>query len=638
MFSKALFKQSCKANGMMWAIVTVVTCFILAVVVLICGSGNITETKNAIQDTIVKQEIEAEYSNRAINYYTFASAGLECFDESYAAVAQSALEAVSAYSTWAQGFPMIETGESFDDYKVRVTAWQQTAPTADQFDAAAQQLAQTMDRWIGTMPSVNDYSNATLYALAVLSWAQTIPLDMKDVAASAYMTAMQQMTTFVTQQVKEYNENLKKENADLPDDSTALLNPDEYLFMTMCVLYPQLDEQNETGAAIKAIYDVAVQNGDSYPEYYDVETLMQHLSEDIQAGTQSDYTDSVERVNYRQLRAQELAGVFLAVNMTDQDNVDAILQQLASYGIDSEKYASFGYDYPTVKDIAVTGAISYRGRMEYEEEKIRQHYSTDSDGNIIDEEAYEAEVAAARKAIISDIASSLLSSLPDKVSDALKEVGELDLYNLVVGSIYYKLAGLLLPIIYMIMAANNLIVGQVDSGSMAYVLSTSTKRQTVVFTQAVYLVGSLFAMFCMTTVTGCVCMAILNTQLSLTYGQMILLNVGAFFVLFCLSGLCFLTSCWFDRSKRAMALGGGLSIFALVASMLGLFGSPILPSIVRMSSLNYFNYITVISLFDVASITAGTLTFVWKLAILLAAGLVGYIVGSWKFVKKDLPL
>ena len=55
------------------------------------------------------------------------------------------------------------------------------------------------------MPSVNDYSNATLYALAVLSWAQTIPLDMQDVAASAYMTAMQQMTTFVTQQVKDYN-------------------------------------------------------------------------------------------------------------------------------------------------------------------------------------------------------------------------------------------------------------------------------------------------------------------------------------------------------------------------------------------------------------------------------------------------
>ena len=87
-----------------------------------------------------------------------------------------------------------------------------------------------------------------------------------------------------------------------------------------------------------------------------------------------------------------------------------------------------------------------------------------------------------------------------------------------------------------------------------------------------------------------------------------------------------------------IALGGGLSIFALVASMLGLFGSPILPSIVRMSSLNYFNYVTVISLFDVASITAGTTVFVWKLAILVAAGLAGYIAGACRFVKKDLPL
>ena len=42
-----------------------------------------------------------------------------------------------------------------------------------------------------------------------------------------------------------------------------------------------------------------------------------------------------------------------------------------------------------------------------------------------------------------------------------------DYYVVIVGSIFYKLAGLLLPIIYMIMASNNLIVGQVDSGSMA---------------------------------------------------------------------------------------------------------------------------------------------------------------------------
>ena len=217
----------------------------------------------------------------------------------------------------------------------------------------------------------------------------------------------------------------------------------------------------------------------------------------------------------------------------------------------------------------------------------------------------------------------------------------MDLYTLVVGSIFYKLAGLLLPIIYMIMASNNLIAGQVDSGSMAYVLSTSTKRKTVVFTQAIYLIGSLLGMFVLTTATGCVCLAIVSAgtaEVELTYAKLLLLNLGAFLVLLALSGLCFFTSCLFDRSKRSMAIGGGLSIFALVAAMLGLFGSPVIPSVVRLSALNYFNYATVISLFDVVSIMEGTTIYLWKFAILAVAGIAGYIVGEKVFVKKDLPL
>ncbi len=240
--------------------------------------------------------------------------------------------------------------------------------------------------------------------------------------------------------------------------------------------------------------------------------------------------------------------------------------------------------------------------------------------------------------LTADIANSLLASLPQEVSDAIEDIGRADLYTLIVGSIFYKLAGLLLPIIYMIMAANNLISGQVDSGSMAYVLSTSTKRKTVVFTQALYLIGSLLVMFLLTTATGCVCLAIIDTEVDLTYGKLILLNVGAFLVLFALSGLNFFTSCYFDRSKRSMAIGGGLSIFALVAAMLGLFGSQVIPKVVRLDALNYFNYTTIISMFDVVSIMDGTVTFIWKFAILAALGIIGIIAGSVKFIKKDLPL
>lgn len=87
-----------------------------------------------------------------------------------------------------------------------------------------------------------------------------------------------------------------------------------------------------------------------------------------------------------------------------------------------------------------------------------------------------------------------------------------------------------------------------------------------------------------------------------------------------------------------MAIGGGLSIFALVAAMLGLFGSPVIPYVVRLSALNYFNYATVISLFDVISIMDGTGAFIWKFAILAVAGIIGYIIGALRFTKKDLPL
>ena len=79
-------------------------------------------------------------------------------------------------------------------------------------------------------------------------------------------------------------------------------------------------------------------------------------------------------------------------------------------------------------------------------------------------------------------------------------------------------------------------------------------------------------------------------------------------------------------------------MFFLVATMLGLFGSPVLPSIIRMEALNAFNYVSIISLFDVISIIEESLTFLWKWAILLAIGIAGYVIGSIRFQKKDLPL
>ena len=80
MFSKALFKQSCKANGLMWGIITFAVCFMLACVMVISGSGNISLMKNSLEDTIIVGEIDAAIENRAITNYKVTVDGLGQFD------------------------------------------------------------------------------------------------------------------------------------------------------------------------------------------------------------------------------------------------------------------------------------------------------------------------------------------------------------------------------------------------------------------------------------------------------------------------------------------------------------------------------------------------------------------------------
>ena len=67
---------------------------------------------------------------------------------------------------------------------------------------------------------------------------------------------------------------------------------------------------------------------------------------------------------------------------------------------------------------------------------------------------------------------------------------------------FYAMFALIIPLIYVIITANALIASQVDRGSMAYTLSTPITRVKVAFTQVVYLIAALLAMFFTLTVTG----------------------------------------------------------------------------------------------------------------------------------------
>ena len=99
MFSKALFRQSCRANGTMWAVITVALSFMLACVMLISGSGTIGEAKDSIQDTIIVKEIDSSLEKMQLANYKLARADLALFDAAFAPAARDTISAAARWPT-----------------------------------------------------------------------------------------------------------------------------------------------------------------------------------------------------------------------------------------------------------------------------------------------------------------------------------------------------------------------------------------------------------------------------------------------------------------------------------------------------------------------------------------------------------
>lgn len=204
-------------------------------------------------------------------------------------------------------------------------------------------------------------------------------------------------------------------------------------------------------------------------------------------------------------------------------------------------------------------------------------------------------------------------------------------------NMYYTVGCMLIPMIYVVITANRLLVDQVDRGSMAYVLSTPTRRSTVVTTQIVYLVTTIFLMFLVQALAGIISSYILIGEADVR--NTLLLNFGSAVTILALSGICFLGSAYFNYSKYSYALSGGLSVFFFLTKVLGIFGDEMFVTVgMGVESMRYFNYLSLLNLLDTQSITDNTTTFIWKLAILAGIALVTYIASIFVFNKKDLSL
>lgn len=317
-----------------------------------------------------------------------------------------------------------------------------------------------------------------------------------------------------------------------------------------------------------------------------------------------------------------------------------ILQQFnETYGTDFEEVLDITGEY-----MGMDGKELKRSIRSYEISAVYSYidaYNTllkeNDTNNYTQQECFMVALSIASKTVV--------SSLPDSLTSLISQLGSTDLYGLIVGVFMFGAVIVLLPLVYTIILANSLVSEKIETGSLAFTLSTPIKRSTYVTTQAIYLILSELFIGVITLIFGLIAreigVAIGGTQLmnSLPISDVFLYSLGSTITMISLSSICFLSSCIFNKTRLSITVGGGINIFFFICSILSFFGSEALTPTIRIEAMGYFRYFTIMSLNNGVCVMNGNLTlFIIELICLLLISVGCYIGGIVIFNKKDLPL
>lgn len=194
-------------------------------------------------------------------------------------------------------------------------------------------------------------------------------------------------------------------------------------------------------------------------------------------------------------------------------------------------------------------------------------------------------------------------------------------------SYYYGFIAIMFPMIFCIIIANRLVAKHVDSGSMAYLLSTPNSRITIVSTQAFFLIISVTALICVVTAAGILLSETMFPG-QLDTGGFLLLNLVTLLTFYAISGICFFFSCIFDDTKHSLAFGAGVPIAFFVINMLANVSE-------KYAWLSNF---TIFTLLNPAEILARDPFTTTSIVILTSIALIMYAGGIILFNNRSLSL
>jgi len=187
--------------------------------------------------------------------------------------------------------------------------------------------------------------------------------------------------------------------------------------------------------------------------------------------------------------------------------------------------------------------------------------------------------------------NAMLNMMPEGMMKAFGFDGigtELTSY---ISNYLYGFIFLVFPVIYTVIVSNKLIAKHVDTGSMAYLLTTPNSRKSIALTQAVFLASTSLAIILINTAVAIIMSSLMFSGM-LDIGKFLMLNVVTYLCLFVIAGLGFFFSCLFNDTKNSLSFGTAIPVIFIVVKMVSAISE----------NLDFLKFLSIYSLIDIDKI------------------------------------
>jgi len=222
---------------------------------------------------------------------------------------------------------------------------------------------------------------------------------------------------------------------------------------------------------------------------------------------------------------------------------------------------------------------------------------------------------------------SMIELLPEGLTRAMGFVNLGTDLTMYLANYLFGFIMIIFPMIYVIILANRLIARHVDSGAMAYLLTTPNTRSRIATTQAFYLAVSLAVIFLIASGVAIVLASAMFPG-HLDVGAYLGLNWVSYLSLLTAGGVSFFSSCSFNESRQSLAVGASVPVLFFVFRMVSALGD----------ELSWLQYLSVYSFIDVDRIVNEASFILLVTAVQLPLAILLFTGGIIRFARRSLPL